>query len=104
MLWRFVRSSDALKTTCWPAPTAATRPKSYRLLSAITLLSVALLLVIATIVAVARIAYEEQSWVAYLVLIVTIVQVQIAMSALQFIKILFPAMEELVYGLDLLFR
>ena len=57
---------------------------SYRLLWAIALLSAALLVVIATIAAVAWIAYEEQSWVAALVLLVTIVQVQDIISMLQF--------------------
>ena len=83
MLWRFVRSLDVLKTTCWPA-TAAARPMSYRLLWAIALLSAAVLVVVATIVAVARIAYQEQSWAASLVLLVTIVQVQHMLSMLQF--------------------
>ena len=82
MLWRFVRSLDVLKTTCWP--TTAARPMSYRLLWASALLSAAFLVVIATVVAVARIAFEEQSWVSSLVLLVTIVQVQDMISRLQF--------------------
>ena len=82
MLWRFVRSLDVLKTTCWP--TTAARPMSNRLLWASALLSAAILVVVATVVALARIAFEEQSWVSSLVLLVTIVQVQDMISRLQF--------------------
>ena len=103
MLWRFVRSLDVLKTTCSPNSPAA-NPMSYRLLSAIALLAAAFFVVLATIVAVFRVVYEDQSWVASLVLLVIIVQVQNIMSALQFTKNFFPAMEKLVHGLDLLFR
>ena len=89
MLWRFVRSLEVLKAACWPTTTtaaAATPKTSCRIFLATTLLLSAVLVLIATIVAVARIAYEEQSWAASLVLIVTIVQVQKLISMLQFHK------------------
>ena len=90
MLWRFVRSLEVLKAACWPTTDAAATPKiSCRIFLATTLLLSAVVVVIATIVAVARIAYEEQSWAASLVLIVTIVQVQELISMLQFTKYLF---------------
>ena len=104
MLWRFVRSLDVVKTTRWAD--AADSPMSYyRILWATTLLSSAVLVVIATITAVARIAYEEHSWAAFVVLLVTIIQVEDKIPMLQFThKSFFTAMEKLVHGLDLLFR
>ena len=89
MLWRFVRSLDVVKTTRWAD--AADSPMSYyRILWATTLLSSAVLVVIATIIAVARIGYEEQSLVAFVILLVTIIQVEDVISMLQFTnKIIF---------------
>ena len=81
MLWRLVRSLDVLKTTHWNAATSS--PMSYyRILWAATLLLSAVLVVIATIIAVARIAYEEQSLVAFVILLVTIIQVEDVISML----------------------
>ena len=83
MLWRFVRSLDVLKTTHW-ANAASSPMSSYRILWATTLLLSAFLVVIATIIAVARIAYEEQSMIAFVILLVTIIQVENVISMLQF--------------------
>ena len=83
MLWRFVRSLDVLKTTRWAAATSSPM-SAYRILWTTTLLSSAVLVVIATIIAVARIAYEEQSLVAFVVLLVTIIQVEKIIPIFQF--------------------
>ena len=89
MLWRFVRSLDVLKTTRW-ADAGDSPMSSYWILWATTLLSSAVLVVIATITAVARIAYEEQSLVAFVILLVTIIQVEDVISMLKFTnKIIF---------------
>ena len=71
-LWRFVRFLDILKTSHYAT---AGSTISYRQLFSTVLLSSAILVVIAAIVAIARIASQEQSWIASIVLLATITQV-----------------------------
>ena len=71
-LWRFVRFLDVLKTSYYAT---AGGTISYRQLFSTVLLSSAILVVIAAIVAIARIASQEQSWIASIVLLATIIQV-----------------------------
>ena len=67
LFWRLIHSLDILKATRWVtfAP--------YFL--ATVLVSFAALVAIGTIATVAKIAFNEQSWMAFIVLLVTIVQV-----------------------------
>ena len=59
MLWRFLELCKVLKSV---------RPVTF-------LMSSAIVIVIATITAIAKIAYEDPSWFAFFLLLVTIIQV-----------------------------
>ena len=67
-------------------------------------MSSAALVAIGTIAAVAKIAFDEKSWVALIVLLVTMVQVRDIRIVIQNDNLLLSAVEEPVHGLGLLIR